>query len=64
VRVKVIASLWPVALSNEVFMRFLVANPEPQESVGPFNSESAVAQRDSRGPDFLTLPVADFLELQ
>jgi hypothetical protein len=51
-------------LSDEVFIGFVVANPEPQKTVGPFEREGAMAQRHSGGVNFLAVPVADFLELQ
>ena len=51
-------------LSNEVFIGFVAANPEPQKTVGPFKREGAMAQRHSGGVNFLAVPVADFLELQ
>jgi len=51
-------------LSDKVFIGFVVANPEPQKTVGPFKREGAMAQRHSGGVNFLAVPVADFLELQ
>ncbi len=51
-------------LSDEVFIGFVVANPEPQKTVGPFKREGAMAQRHPGGVNFLAVPVADFLELQ
>ena len=51
-------------LSDEVFIGFVVANPEPQKTVGPFKRDGAMAQRHSGGVNFLAVPIADFLELQ
>jgi hypothetical protein len=47
--------------SDEVFIGFVVANPEPQKTVGPFKREGAMAQRHAGGVNFLAVPVADFL---
>src|SRR5260370_41774324 len=42
----------------------MVADPEPQKSVGAFQSESTIAQSDPRGPDFLSVGFSHFLELK
>jgi len=42
----------------------VVANPEPQKTVGPLKRDGAMAQRHSSGVNFLAVPVADLLELQ
>jgi hypothetical protein len=42
----------------------MVANPKPQVSGRPFDRKSAIAQRDTGRPDFLTVPLPQLLELQ
>src|SRR5258708_40187712 len=42
----------------------MIADPEPQESVSSFQSESAIIQSDPRGPDFLAVGFSHLLELK
>jgi hypothetical protein len=42
----------------------VVANPKPQVSIRPFDCESAIVQRDAGRPDFPTVALSQFLELQ
>jgi hypothetical protein len=51
---------WPGL--NQLFVTLVIADPEPQKSVSSFQSESAIIQSDSRGPDFLPSGFADFLD--
>jgi hypothetical protein len=50
--------------SNEGVINVVLANPEPQEFLGKLDSQGAILQRHARGPDFLTLPLAELLELK
>jgi hypothetical protein len=51
---------WPGL--NQLFVTLVIADPEPQKSVSSFQSESAIVQSDSRGPDFLPSGFSGFLE--
>jgi hypothetical protein len=42
----------------------MVTNPKPKVSIWPSDCEGAIVQRDASRPDFLTLALSDFLELQ
>ena len=40
------------------------ANPKPQVFLGQLSGKGPIFQRDARGPDFLPVALAEFLELQ
>jgi len=50
-------------LGNLRLISAVIANPEPQISIGPLNCESTIAQRDPGRPDLVTVTLAYFLEL-
>jgi len=51
------------ALRNQCFIRLVIANPEPQISIGPLDRKGAMVQRDAREPYFLAVAFAHSLEL-
>ena len=55
--------LWhdSAALRNQRLIGLVIANPEPQISIGPFNGKSAMVQRDAGGPYLLAVAFSHFL---
>jgi hypothetical protein len=41
----------------------VIANPEPQISIGPFERKSAMVQGDAGGPHFLAVALSHSFEL-
>jgi hypothetical protein len=41
----------------------VIANPEPQISIGPFDCKGPMVQRDAGGPYFLAVALAHSFEL-
>src|SRR5579863_3746251 len=67
-RVRVLASLHArltsaQTCSNQLFVAFMVADPEPQEPASPSKSQCPIVQRDLRRPHFLAPGFSNFLEL-
>ena len=44
-----------VALRNQCLIGLVIANPEPQISVGPFKRKGAMVQGDAGGPHFMAV---------
>jgi hypothetical protein len=42
----------------------MITNPKPEISVRSLDCKGAIVQRDSGRPNFLTLALSNFLELQ
>jgi hypothetical protein len=42
----------------------VIADPEPQKSIGSFDGKSAIVQRHANRPDFVAVPFSNALELQ
>jgi len=53
----------PKPHSNQLFVAFTVADPEPQKSPSPSQSQCPIVQRDPRRPHFLAAGFSNFLEL-
>jgi hypothetical protein len=58
------SSFYRLRASDEQFICFVIADPEPQEAVGALYGEGAVTQRHPGRPDLRALALADFLELK
>ena len=52
-----------VALRNQCFVGFVVADPEPQIPIGPFDRKGPMVQGDAGGPYLLAVTLSHFLEL-
>ena len=51
------------ALGNQRFIGLVIADPEPQKSIRPFDRQRAVVQRDPGRPYFQAMALSHFLEL-
>jgi len=51
------------ALRNQCLIGLVIANPEPQISIGPFDGKGPMVQCDAGGPHFLAVTLPHFFEL-